>query len=251
MEDAVLEVSEKLNDSENIVISSKDETMPRSAKAFPESCSESVDSSHDSLVSLELVEMVKSKIDLLLAKGELLQDKSTALASRWRAAMMMVGNTKLPKNGLSDMIQMLFRLTKMQDDQIDLFQRVDSESQPILACISASSHLQTTLSKSNLFESQKVKRASMLSFSRKRTDAEISVELEKQPPTNQIGATPVGTFPVASKNFSKVPKEVADANLPKPELMRLSTVYELIETELDYGKDLTTMLQVFNFIDAL
>lgn len=54
---------------------------------------------------------------------------------------------------------------------------------------------------------------------------------------------PVAATPVMAKNFSKVPKEVVDANLPKPELMRLSAVYELIETEIDYGKDLTVMIE--------
>nr|KAJ3421048.1 Rho guanine nucleotide exchange factor 4 [Polyrhizophydium stewartii] len=44
------------------------------------------------------------------------------------------------------------------------------------------------------------------------------------------------------KMFSKLPKEVIDANLPKPELMRLSAVYELIETEADYCRDLSTII---------
>ncbi|KNC98059.1 uncharacterized protein SPPG_06473 [Spizellomyces punctatus DAOM BR117] len=42
--------------------------------------------------------------------------------------------------------------------------------------------------------------------------------------------------------FSKLPPEVAGANLPKPELMRLSAVYELIETEADYVRDLSLMI---------
>ncbi|KAH6599748.1 hypothetical protein BASA50_002773 [Batrachochytrium salamandrivorans] len=48
--------------------------------------------------------------------------------------------------------------------------------------------------------------------------------------------------PTPSKMFSKLPKEVTDANLPKPELLRLSALYELIETEADYCRDLTTMI---------
>jgi hypothetical protein len=80
---------------------------------------------------------------------------------------------------------------------------------------------------------------------RKRADSEVHIALPAvQDSTTNLQAAPQQA-PVASKNFSKVPKEVADANLPKPELMRLSTVYELIETELDYGKDLMTMIHVF------
>jgi hypothetical protein len=44
------------------------------------------------------------------------------------------------------------------------------------------------------------------------------------------------------KLFAKLPKEVAEADLDKNELMRLSVVYELIETEIDYVNDLKTML---------
>ncbi|KAJ3269397.1 Myosin 10A, isoform D [Terramyces sp. JEL0728] len=46
----------------------------------------------------------------------------------------------------------------------------------------------------------------------------------------------------APKLFAKLPKQIAEAQLEKPELMRLSAVYELIETEIDYVKDLNTML---------
>lgn len=42
----------------------------------------------------------------------------------------------------------------------------------------------------------------------------------------------------------KLPKEITDANLPKPEVMRLMAVYELIETEADYCRDLSTMINV-------
>lgn len=74
---------------------------------------------------------------------------------------------------------------------------------------------------------------------RKRAESETGSVMTIQTPEP---SSPI-IQPVQAKNFSKVPKEVADANLPKPELMRLSTVYELIETEIDYGKDLTTMIQ--------
>ncbi|TPX30842.1 hypothetical protein SmJEL517_g05682 [Synchytrium microbalum] len=48
--------------------------------------------------------------------------------------------------------------------------------------------------------------------------------------------------PTAPKLFAKLPPEVLNAGLTKAEMMRLSVVYELIETESDYVKDLGTMI---------
>lgn len=48
--------------------------------------------------------------------------------------------------------------------------------------------------------------------------------------------------PAPLKLFSKLPKQITESGLEKPELMRLSAVYELIETEIDYVKDLQTMI---------
>ncbi|KAI8913327.1 Dbl homology domain-containing protein [Gorgonomyces haynaldii] len=45
------------------------------------------------------------------------------------------------------------------------------------------------------------------------------------------------------KLFAKLPQVVAESSLPKPEMMRLSAVYEMIETENDYVRDLQTMVQ--------
>ncbi|KAJ3288135.1 cytochrome c oxidase subunit 1 [Borealophlyctis nickersoniae] len=56
-----------------------------------------------------------------------------------------------------------------------------------------------------------------------------------------IAGSPLGT-PTTPKMFSKLPPEVLSAQLPKAELMRLSVVYELIETESDYVRDLNTMI---------
>ncbi|KAI9201995.1 uncharacterized protein BJ171DRAFT_584641 [Polychytrium aggregatum] len=50
--------------------------------------------------------------------------------------------------------------------------------------------------------------------------------------------------PSTPKLFAKLPAEVMNAGLPKPELMRLSVVYELIETELDYVRDLSVMINI-------
>jgi hypothetical protein len=50
--------------------------------------------------------------------------------------------------------------------------------------------------------------------------------------------------PQPIKLLAKLPKEIEEANLEKPELMRLAALYELIETEIDYIKDLTTMTTV-------
>jgi hypothetical protein len=46
------------------------------------------------------------------------------------------------------------------------------------------------------------------------------------------------------KLFAKLPQEVAKADIDKVEMMRLSVVYELIETESDYINDLKTMQSV-------
>ncbi|KAJ3091674.1 Myosin 10A, isoform D [Quaeritorhiza haematococci] len=54
--------------------------------------------------------------------------------------------------------------------------------------------------------------------------------------------TPVNPSPNTPKMFAKLPQEVLNANLAKPELMRLSVVYELIETEADYVRDLNVMI---------
>ena len=54
--------------------------------------------------------------------------------------------------------------------------------------------------------------------------------------------TPAASQPL--KLFAKLPKQIMDSGLEKPELMRLSAVYELIETEIDYVQDLKTMINV-------
>ncbi|KAI8854077.1 hypothetical protein BC829DRAFT_381244 [Chytridium lagenaria] len=51
-----------------------------------------------------------------------------------------------------------------------------------------------------------------------------------------LGTLP--TTPISPKLFAKLPTEVMNAGLPKNDMMRLSVVYELIETEADYVKDL-------------
>ncbi|KAJ3100459.1 Myosin 10A, isoform D [Phlyctochytrium planicorne] len=55
-----------------------------------------------------------------------------------------------------------------------------------------------------------------------------------------LGTAP--TTPISPKLFSKLPMEVMNAGLPKVDMMRLSVVYELIETESDYVKDLGIMV---------
>ncbi|KAJ3147135.1 Myosin 10A, isoform D [Irineochytrium annulatum] len=56
-----------------------------------------------------------------------------------------------------------------------------------------------------------------------------------------LGSAPPPT-PISPKHFAKIPIEVIQANLPKAEMMRLSVVYEFIETEADYVKDLGIMV---------
>lgn len=68
-------------------------------------------------------------------------------------------------------------------------------------------------------------------------------------PTNnggEIGAQGGSSAPPI-KLFAKLPKQILDSGLEKPELMRLSAVYELIETEIDYVQDLKTMINVSIF----
>ena len=62
--------------------------------------------------------------------------------------------------------------------------------------------------------------------------------------TNPNGLDGNGVFgaPPPAPPKQILPKEVLDANLPKNEVMRLSAVYELIETEADYCKDLSTII---------
>lgn len=64
----------------------------------------------------------------------------------------------------------------------------------------------------------------------------LSISGEEGGQVEQVKATP--------KLFAKLPQAVAESGLEKPEMMRLSAVYELIETEIDYVKDLQTMITV-------
>ncbi|KAJ3128789.1 spermatogenesis-associated protein 13 [Nowakowskiella sp. JEL0407] len=74
------------------------------------------------------------------------------------------------------------------------------------------------------------------------SEVSIDVALQGRPLS---GESP-STQPSTPKSFSKLPKELLDANLPKSELMRLSVVYELIETEADYIRDLNVMINVLS-----
>jgi hypothetical protein len=68
-------------------------------------------------------------------------------------------------------------------------------------------------------------------------------KLAGRPSVIDEGKTPAAAAP-SLKLFAKLPKQIVESGLVKPELMRLSAVYELIETELDYCKDLQTMITV-------
>ncbi|KAJ3302352.1 Myosin 10A, isoform D [Kappamyces sp. JEL0829] len=69
-------------------------------------------------------------------------------------------------------------------------------------------------------------------------------EVDFRPSMSVRASTIEETKPQAApiKLFSKLPKQIVESGLEKPELMRLSAVYELIETEIDYCKDLQTMI---------
>ncbi|TPX69374.1 hypothetical protein SpCBS45565_g02378 [Spizellomyces sp. 'palustris'] len=83
-----------------------------------------------------------------------------------------------------------------------------------------------------------------------RQKSQSSISLASEPSFVETSKTRMSidsAAPAASPGppktmFSKLPPEVAAANLPKPELMRLSAVYELIETEADYVRDLSLMI---------
>jgi hypothetical protein len=51
--------------------------------------------------------------------------------------------------------------------------------------------------------------------------------------------------PTKSAFAGKLPPEVIAANLPKQEMIRLSVIYEMIETEQDFARDLTVMITVY------
>lgn len=49
------------------------------------------------------------------------------------------------------------------------------------------------------------------------------------------------------KMFPKVPKDLVTQDMEKNELLRLSCAYELVQTEVDYVRDLSTMIHVSIF----
>jgi hypothetical protein len=52
----------------------------------------------------------------------------------------------------------------------------------------------------------------------------------------------------------RLPAEVLALNLPKEETMRQNVVYEILESEADYVRDLNVMINVslnYNFLSAL
>jgi hypothetical protein len=65
----------------------------------------------------------------------------------------------------------------------------------------------------------------------------LPVEHKKDTSASSTVATP---SPTSSLKL-KLPTSIMELNLPKTELMRLATVYELIETEADYVRDLQIM----------
>ncbi|RKO96064.1 Dbl homology domain-containing protein, partial [Caulochytrium protostelioides] len=68
-----------------------------------------------------------------------------------------------------------------------------------------------------------------------------------QESTPKTSASPNASPQAAStpKVFKAVPEELLNAGLPKIELLRLSAVYELIETEADYVRDLGIMIDFY------
>ncbi|KAJ3026898.1 UNVERIFIED_CONTAM: cytochrome c oxidase subunit 1 [Siphonaria sp. JEL0065] len=78
-----------------------------------------------------------------------------------------------------------------------------------------------------------------------RSSTELSNgSLRSDDETGSIGGKSVGSPPATPKLFPKLPQEVLNMGLPKQDLMRLSVVYELIETEADYVRDLGIMVDL-------
>ena len=69
---------------------------------------------------------------------------------------------------------------------------------------------------------------------------DLKKALEDQPDRGSI----ISVAPVSppQKQFGKLPPEVLNAGLAKPEMMRLAVVYEMIDTEVDFGKDMSTLI---------
>jgi len=70
-------------------------------------------------------------------------------------------------------------------------------------------------------------------------EGEVSLKRDSGDTTASVLSSPTLVSP---KAFSKLPPEIVAAGLPKQELMRLSVVYEMIETEQDFARDLTVMI---------
>ncbi|KAJ3126286.1 Myosin 10A, isoform D [Physocladia obscura] len=60
---------------------------------------------------------------------------------------------------------------------------------------------------------------------------------------NKTNSPPISGA-VSPKLYAKLPMEVLTSNLPKQDMMRLSVIYELIETESDYIRDLQLIIDL-------
>ncbi len=63
-------------------------------------------------------------------------------------------------------------------------------------------------------------------------------------PSTISSATPQTGDSESQKIFGKLPPELMTNGLTRPQLMRLSVIYEMVETEADYIRDLNLMINV-------
>ena len=70
-----------------------------------------------------------------------------------------------------------------------------------------------------------------------------SRETSKSPNSAQ-GSPVLASLPAPAKMFNKLPDEVVNANLDKKEMFRLSVIYEMMETEVDFVRDMKVITSV-------
>jgi len=74
----------------------------------------------------------------------------------------------------------------------------------------------------------------------------ISKSLNQLERTNRHVSSKPSVLNVKADSFRNdlMPAEIMLLNLPKPQMMRLSVIYEWLDTEADYVRDLSTMINV-------
>ncbi|KAJ3162810.1 cytochrome c oxidase subunit 1 [Geranomyces michiganensis] len=202
---------------------------------------------------MEKLEAVESTQRAVFAKSQLVQSKLrhtirglSEPSYRQQEAFSAAAHTALSEaESLAD--QYLSTLTSLQqqvqvleETQHQLLSRIGTPSLASRiadhAASGSESHLHEMDSKTSQMEDTG---AAMAATAAAKAAQRLSV-LVNSPATD---ASPTQSSAQMPKSmFSKLPPEVNNAGLPKSELMRLSVVYEMIETEADYVRDLELMI---------